>query len=101
MTVVGSNADYRTLRADDVARVPVVVDAPEAATLILSWTTAYQLLHLAARVQRDQRMLVHGAAGAVGQALASFGKDAAGRGDLVSGIIHANGASHTPLISES
>src|SRR5512137_1184804 len=23
MTVVGSNADYRTLRADDVARVPV------------------------------------------------------------------------------
>jgi NADPH:quinone reductase-like Zn-dependent oxidoreductase len=41
MTVVGSNADYRTLRADDVARVPVGVDAAEAATLILSWTTAY------------------------------------------------------------
>ena len=37
MTVVGSNADYRTLRADDVARVPVGVDAAEAATLILSW----------------------------------------------------------------
>jgi NADPH:quinone reductase len=73
MTVVGSNADYRTLRADDVTRVPVAVDAAEAATLILSWTTAYQLLHRAARVQRGQRVLVHGAAGAVGQALLVLG----------------------------
>src|SRR4051794_10881106 len=72
MTVVGSNADYRTLRADDVARVPVGVDAAEAATLILSWTTAYQLLHRAAGVQRSQ--LVHGAAGAVGQALLVLGR---------------------------
>jgi NADPH:quinone reductase len=74
MTVVGSNADYRTLRADDVARVPAGVDAAEAATLILSWTTAYQLLHRAARVQRGQRVLVHGAAGAVGQALLVLGR---------------------------
>jgi NADPH:quinone reductase len=74
MTVVGSNADYRTLRADDVARVPAGVDAAEAATLILSWTTAYQLLHRSARVQRGQRVLVHGAAGAVGQALLVLGK---------------------------
>jgi NADPH:quinone reductase-like Zn-dependent oxidoreductase len=74
MTVVGSNADHRTLRADDVARVPVGVDAAEAATLILSWMTAYQLLHRAARVQRGQRVLVHGAAGAVGQALLVLGR---------------------------
>src|SRR6478735_2386134 len=50
MTVVGSNAEYRTLRANDVARVPVGVDAAEAATLILSWTTAHQLLHRVAQV---------------------------------------------------
>ena len=74
MTVVGSNADYRTLRVGDVARVPAGVDAAEAATLILSWTTAYQLLHRAARVQRGQRVLVHGAAGAVGQALLMLGR---------------------------
>jgi len=74
MTVVGSNADYRTLRADDVARVPAGVDAAEAATLILSWTTAYQILHRAARVRPGQRMLVHGAAGAVGQALLVLGR---------------------------
>ncbi|MGL3110686.1 medium chain dehydrogenase/reductase family protein [Bradyrhizobium sp. BR 1432] len=74
MTVVGSNADYRTLRASNVARVPVDVDAAEAAALILSWTTAHQLLHRAAKVQRGQRVLVHGAAGAVGQALLVLGR---------------------------
>ncbi|KRQ00081.1 medium chain dehydrogenase/reductase family protein [Bradyrhizobium manausense] len=74
MTVVGSNAGYRTLRARDVARVPAGVDAAEAAALILSWTTAHQLLHRAARIQRGQRVLVHGAAGAVGQALLVLGR---------------------------
>jgi NADPH:quinone reductase-like Zn-dependent oxidoreductase len=74
LTVVGSNAAYRTLRADRLARVPAGLDVAEAATLILSWTTAYQLLHRAARVQRGQRVLVHGAAGAVGQAQLALGK---------------------------
>src|SRR5262245_13591908 len=74
MTVVGSNAAWRTLRADHLARVPAGVDAADAAALILSWTTAYQLLHRAARVQRGQRVLVHGAAGAVGQALLALGR---------------------------
>jgi NADPH:quinone reductase len=74
MTVLGSNAAYRTLRASDLTRVPAGVDAAEAAALILSWTTAYQLLHRAARVQRGQRVLVQGAAGAVGQALLVLGR---------------------------
>jgi NADPH:quinone reductase-like Zn-dependent oxidoreductase len=74
LTVVGSNAAYCTLRTDCLARVPAGVDAAEAAALILSWTTAYQLLHRAARVQRGQRVLVQGAAGAVGQALLVLGR---------------------------
>jgi NADPH:quinone reductase-like Zn-dependent oxidoreductase len=74
LTVVGSNATYRTLRAKDLARVPNSVDVAEAAALILSWTTAYQLLHRSARVRSGQRVLVHGAAGAVGQALLMPGK---------------------------
>jgi NADPH2:quinone reductase len=74
MTVLGSNATYRTLRAADLTRVPAGVDAAEAAALILSWTTAYQLLHRAAHVHRGQRVLVHGAAGAVGQALLVLGR---------------------------
>jgi NADPH:quinone reductase len=74
MTVVGSNAAYRTLRADRLTRVPAGVDAAEAAALILSWTTAYQLLHRTARVRRGQRVLVQGAAGAVGQGLLVLGR---------------------------
>src|SRR6185369_2845019 len=74
MTVIGSDAAYRTLRADHLTRVPAGVDAAEAAAIILSWTTAYQLLHRSARVQKGQRVLVHGAAGAVGQALLALGK---------------------------
>jgi NADPH:quinone reductase-like Zn-dependent oxidoreductase len=74
MTVLGSNAAFRTLRADDLTRVPAEVDAAEAAALILSWTTAYQLLHRAAEVRHGQRALVQGAAGAVGQALLVLGR---------------------------
>ena len=48
MTVVGSNAAYRTLRADRLVRVTADLDPAEAATLILSWMTAYHLLHRAA-----------------------------------------------------
>lgn len=74
LTVTGSNATYRTLRAADLTRLPSGIDPAEAAALILSWTTAYQLLHRSARVRRGQRGLVHGAAGAVGQALIVLGK---------------------------
>ena len=74
LTVLGSNARFRTLRADRVSRVPDGVDAAEAVALILSWTTAQQLLHRAARVHKGQRVLVHGAAGAVGQALLALGR---------------------------
>jgi NADPH:quinone reductase len=74
MTVLGSNAAYCTLRADQLTAVPAGVDPAEGAALILSWTTAYQILHRTARVQPGQRVLVQGAAGAVGQALLVLGK---------------------------
>jgi len=73
MTVLGSNAAYRTLQASHLNPVPAGLDVAQAATLILSWMTAYQLLHRAAQVQPGQRILVHGAAGAVGQALLVLG----------------------------
>ncbi len=74
LTVVGSNAAYCTLQARNLVRVPANVDPAEAAALILSWMTAYQLLHRDARVQRGQRVLVQGAAGAVGQPLLVLGR---------------------------
>src|SRR5262249_4646401 len=63
-------------------------------TLILSWTTAYQLLHRAARVRRGQRVLVQGAAGAVGQALLTLGR----MGDLE--LWGAARGEHSALIRE-
>jgi NADPH:quinone reductase-like Zn-dependent oxidoreductase len=74
LTVTGSYARYRTLRADRVVRVPAGVESAQAATLVLSWVTAYQLLHRHARVAEGQRVLIHGAAGAVGQALLALGR---------------------------
>jgi len=72
MTVVGSDATYRLLKAQDLTLLPKGIDPAEAATLILSWTTAYQMLHRSANVTAGQRILVHGAGGAVGQALLSL-----------------------------
>lgn len=74
MTVVGSNATYRLLKAKNLTRVPPGVDPAEAATLILSWMTAYQLLHRSAKVKKGDRVLVHGAGGAVGQAALVLGQ---------------------------
>lgn len=74
MTVTGSNATYRILKAKDLTLVPADTDPAEAATLILSWMTAYQLLHRSAHVARGQRILVHGAGGAVGQALLALAR---------------------------
>jgi len=74
LTVVGSNTSFRTLRARNLVRVPAALDATQAVSLILGWTTAYQLLHRAARVRKGQKVLVQGGAGAVGQALIVLGR---------------------------
>ncbi len=74
LTVLGSNACYVTLPARGLTRLPRGVDPAAATTLVLSWTTAYQLLHRAAQAKAGQRVLVLGAAGAVGQALIALGR---------------------------
>jgi NADPH:quinone reductase-like Zn-dependent oxidoreductase len=74
LTMTGSYAAYRTLRLDRVVRVPSAVDAAEAVALVLSWVTAWQLLHREARARSGERVLVVGAMGAVGQALIALGR---------------------------
>jgi len=73
LTVSGSYAQYRTLEADRVTAVDPALDPAEATSLVLTWTTAYQLLHRDAGVRKGQRLLVVGASGAVGQALVVLG----------------------------
>jgi len=76
LTMTGSYAQYRALDAASVAVVDPALDPAEATSLVLSWVTAYQLLHRDARVHEGQKVLVLGAAGAVGEALVVLGKRA-------------------------
>ena len=92
MTMTGSYAQYRTLKADRVTVVDMALDPAEATSLVLSWTTAYQLLHRDARVKKGQKLLVIGAAGAVGQALVVLGTLA---GCEMWGAVHAR---HVELV---
>src|SRR5450755_4025580 len=63
LTVTGAYAEYRTLSADRCVVVDASLDPAEATSLVLSWTTAYQLLHRDACVRNGQKLLVLGAAG--------------------------------------
>jgi len=74
LTTTGCHAQYRTLAANRVTLVDPALDPAAATALVLSWTTAWQLLHRDAKVKRGDRLLVIGAAGAVGEALVVLGK---------------------------
>jgi len=74
LTTTGCYAQFRILKADRVTPVDASLDPGEATTLVLSWTTAYQLLHRDAKVKAGDRLLVIGAGGAVGQALVVLGR---------------------------
>ena len=74
LTVVGAYSEYICLPEERLTAVPEMLDSAEAVSLILSYLTAYQMLHRVAKVRQGQRILVHGAGGAVGSALLQLGK---------------------------
>ena len=74
LTVIGAQADYVCLDADSLVPVPAALDPTAAVSLVLSYTTAYQMLTRKADLQAGDRILVHGAGGAVGTALVQLGK---------------------------
>jgi len=55
-------------------RVPTGLDPAEAVSLVLNYTTAYQLIHRIARLRQGESVLIHGAAGGVGTAALQLGK---------------------------
>lgn len=69
LLVVGGYSEHLVRRADDLVRVPEAADAGQAAALVLTWTTAYQLLHRAGTVAPGMKILIHAAGGAVGRAM--------------------------------
>ncbi len=74
LTVVGAYSEYICLPESSLVPVPDDLDTAEAASLVLSYVTAYQMLHRCAKIQSGQHILVHGAGGAVGTAMLQLGK---------------------------
>ena len=74
MTVIGAYSEYICLPESRLSKVPEGVDPAEAVSLILTYVTAYQMLHRVAHVTYGQRLLVHGAGGAVGTAVLQLGQ---------------------------
>ena len=74
LTVIGAYSEYICLPESRLTPVPDGLDPAEAVSLVLSYVTAYQMLHRAAKVKLGQRILIHGAGGAVGTAMLQLGK---------------------------
>ncbi len=74
MPIHGAYAEFLCLPQRELVPVPSGLDAAEAVSLILNYTTAYQMLHRSAKVKPGQRVLFHGASGGVGTALLQLGR---------------------------
>ena len=79
LTVWGAYAEQVCLREADVVEVPDDLDPAEVVSLVLTYVTAYQVLHRMAAVQSGESVLVHGAAGRVGTAVLELGAIAGAR----------------------
>ena len=75
LPIVGGYAEYILLSSNELVPVPTGLDHAEAVSLVLNYTTAYQMLHRCAHVKPDEIILINGgAAGGVGTALLQLGK---------------------------
>jgi NADPH:quinone reductase-like Zn-dependent oxidoreductase len=74
LTVYGGYSEYINLNQEHLVKVPDELDPGESVTLILNYTTAYQMLERVAKVQQGNKILITGASGGVGTALLDLGK---------------------------
>ncbi len=72
--VFGGYAEVVCLPAEHLVPVPAGLDPGEVVSLVLNYTTAYQMLKRVARVARGERLLVHGAADSAGRAALQLGR---------------------------
>lgn len=73
LTVWGADAEHVCVLEENAVEVPEDLDPAEVLSLVLSYMTAYQLLHRTAQAKRGETVLVHGAAGRVGTAALELG----------------------------
>jgi NADPH:quinone reductase len=69
LTVWGAYAERVCVLEENAVKVPEDLDPVEVVSLVLTYMTAYQLLHRLAMVKSGETVLVHGAAGRVGTAV--------------------------------
>ena len=74
MPVIGAYSEYLCVPAKKLVPVPADTDPVTAVSMVLSYLTAYQMLHHKAKIKEGQTILVHGAGGAVGSAVLQLGK---------------------------
>jgi len=74
LPIHGAYAEFVCLPQRELVPVAFGLDAAEAVSIVLNYTTAYQMLHRSAKVTSGQRVLIHGAAGGVGTALLQLGR---------------------------
>jgi len=70
----GTYAEYVAVRANAIARKPESIDHKAASGVALAGLTAWQGLFKHGRLQPEQRVLIHGAAGGVGIFAVQFAK---------------------------
>ena len=69
----GGYSRYIVLPEPELVKVPAGLDPAEAVSLVLNYTTAYQLIHRVAELRQGESVLIHGAAGGVGTAALQLG----------------------------
>jgi NADPH:quinone reductase-like Zn-dependent oxidoreductase len=74
LTVHGGYSEYIFLDQEHLVKVPDGLDYGEAVSLILNYTTAYQMLKRTANVSQGNKILITGASGGVGTALLDLGR---------------------------
>ena len=92
LPVTGGYQQYICADEEDLIPVPEDLSPEDAVSVILNYTTAYQMLTRTARLAPDEAALIHGAAGGVGTAMLQlarlldirmYGTASTGKVDLV------------------
>jgi NADPH2:quinone reductase len=73
LTVWGAYAERVCVPEAEAVEVPADLDPAEVVGLVLTYMTAYQILHRMAKAKSGETVLVHGAAGRVGTAVLELG----------------------------
>ena len=73
LTQTGGYSRYIVFPESELVSVPAGLDPAEAVSLVLNYTTAYQLIHRIAKLHQGESVLIHGAAGGVGTAALQLG----------------------------